>query len=171
MNGTANGEWPLSGGIPFDAFAADQADPSKGAAVRRHLGHFLLPGADVSVSVARKCAAAVLAAAGCRNIGDALLVTSEPVTNAVVHTRSNEGWVMVGMHDTGNGLIGIEVLDDGAATVPFPRLPDDGEVCGRGLWLVDELSAKWGVRRTNGMRSAVWALVDTSEKAAAADRD
>ena len=135
----------------------------------RHLGHFLLPGVDASVSVARRCATAVLAAAGCRNFGDVLLVTSELVTNAILHSRSGKGWVRIGVVDTGNGLIGIEVLDDGAATVPFPRMPDNGEVCGRGLWLVDELSAQWGVRRTGNERSAVWALVDTSEKQATAD--
>lgn len=135
----------------------------------RHLGHFFLPGVGASVSVARRCTAAVLTAAKCRNIGDALLVTSELVTNAIVHSRSGEGWVRIGVVDTGDGLIGIEVLDEGAATVPFPRIPGDGELCGRGLWLVDELSAKWGVRRTGNESSAVWALVDTSEKQATAD--
>jgi anti-sigma regulatory factor (Ser/Thr protein kinase) len=139
-----------------------------GTVMCRHLGHFLLPGGSASVSVARRCTAAVLAAAEYRNVGDALLVTSELVTNAIVHSRSSEGWLRIGVVDTGDGLIGIEVLDEGAITLPFPRIPDDGELCGRGLWLVDELSAKWGVRRA-GNGSAVWALVDTSEKEAKAD--
>ncbi|MEU7854429.1 ATP-binding protein [Nonomuraea sp. NPDC049141] len=140
-----------------------------GTVMCRHLGHFLLPGVGASVSVARRCTAALLAAAECRNIGDALLVTSELVTNAIVHSRSSEGWVRIGVVDIGDGLIDIEVLDEGAATVPFPRIPDDGKPCGRGLWLVDELSAKWGVRRTGDERSAVWALVDTPEKQVKAD--
>ncbi|MGW0809455.1 ATP-binding protein [Nonomuraea sp. NPDC002799] len=129
----------------------------------RDLGGFWLPGVASSVPVARQCAKAVLAEVNC-DLGDVLLVISELVTNAVNHSRSGMpgGWVRVKVEWTDAGLVGVEVLDDGSASVPFPRRPDAGRVSGRGLWLVDDLAEEWGVRRFGNERSAVWAQVSVS---------
>jgi anti-sigma regulatory factor (Ser/Thr protein kinase) len=106
--------------------------------------------------------AAVLAGAGCRDIDAVLVVVSELITNAIVHTRSgsNGGRVRVEIEEAGDDLVGVEVTDQGAATVPAQRTPDcEG---GRGLWLVGDLALHWGVRQLNAGRSVVWALMDVS---------
>ncbi|MCG5215277.1 ATP-binding protein [Streptosporangium soli] len=124
-----------------------------------------LPGVERSVSVAREWAGVVLEAVGCVGVDDALLVVSELVGNAVKHTESGGagGLVMVVVFDAGAEMVRIEVIDDGAATVPRQREPDLESLDGRGLWLVERLSCRWGVRRVGGGRQSVWALMPMAE--------
>ncbi|GGO78236.1 hypothetical protein GCM10012289_59770 [Nonomuraea cavernae] len=56
----------------------------------------------------------------------------------------------------GGQLARIEVTDDGADTVPRPRLSDDLDSRGRGLRLVARLSTAWGVRALGGRQLTVW---------------
>ncbi|MEO3874116.1 ATP-binding protein [Nonomuraea sp. B12E4] len=131
------------------------------------LADILLPGVTASVPVARHCVRAVLAGAGCQ-VGDVLLVVTELVANAVEHTRSGipGGRICIKIQRVTDGLIGIEVVDFGAPTVPYPRKPLECWESGRGLGLVDALSETWGVRRFGEEQSAVWAhvLVDMKEE-------
>jgi anti-anti-sigma factor len=78
------------------------------------------------------------------DIATALLLTSELVTNAVVHPRRADpnqiGLRIIAFKD---GLR-VEVSDGGPGfdpTAPAPRQPDRG---GRGLMLVDQLASRWG---------------------------
>lgn len=94
-----------------------------------------------------RCRDAALAEDACDT---AVLLTSETVTNAFVHGRS-EARVAV---TAGRGRILVEVGDDDRRC---PRVADaDGEaVCGRGMAIVDLLAAEWGVREDDGGK-VVW---------------
>ncbi|MER5619747.1 hypothetical protein ABT061_01745 [Streptosporangium sp. NPDC002544] len=54
------------------------------------------------------------------------------------------------------------MVDSGAATFPEPREPDPESFGGRGLWLVNQCSAKWGVREIDGGCRAVWVLLPSA---------
>jgi len=83
----------------------------------------------------------------------ALLLVSELFTNAVLHTASvTIGCVVrqIGRH------LRIEVRDEGGgAAIPEPGPAAVGAVNGRGLMLVEALSAAWGVAR-DGDGQTVW---------------
>ncbi|MFD1538475.1 ATP-binding protein [Nonomuraea guangzhouensis] len=130
----------------------------------RFLAEVVVPGASSSVSLLRQYATLVLTAVGHRNLDAVLLVLSELLNNAVMHTRSGDpdGLVTVEISDIGGRLARIEVTDEGARTVLRPRqVGDDGDF-GRGLQLVEALSARWGVRRSFP-GYMVWAEVLTVE--------
>ncbi|GAA1003547.1 ATP-binding protein [Streptomyces thermogriseus] len=86
----------------------------------------------------------------------AALVISELVTNAVVHTASNQ--IVCELQD-GKDLVRIAVRDEGCAPGephPSPKLPEEEH--GRGLLLVDALCRAWGVQEyDSGL--VVWAEV------------
>ncbi|MGW0803529.1 ATP-binding protein [Nonomuraea sp. NPDC002799] len=117
--------------------------------------------------VARQCVKAVLAGVCC-DFDDVLLVVSELVSNAVRHTRSgvSGGRVRVVIELVADDVIGVEVIDDGSAVVPYPCKPGEDRTDGRGLWLVDDLTEKWGVRRFGQDQSVVWAQVPVEAKKA-----
>jgi anti-sigma regulatory factor (Ser/Thr protein kinase) len=88
-------------------------------------------------------------------IGDAMLVASELVSNAVVHSGGTEQdhlWVHVTLRD---GRLCISVRDPGrSGQVAKPRRANDA-FGGLGLRLVEQLSQRWGTERNGGQR--VWA--------------
>ena len=71
------------------------------------------------------------------------LLTSEPVTNAVVHAGSEPRLLLVLLPDR----IRVEV-HDADSTLPARREPDVASPDGRGLVLLEQLSTSWGVDRT-----------------------
>lgn len=88
----------------------------------------------------------------------AALVVSELVTNAVLHARTP---FEVRMMLT-PGVIRIEV-HDGTERKPVRRYFSDQATSGRGLRLVEELCAAWGVDAdTDGEGKTVWAEVSTT---------
>lgn len=87
--------------------------------------------------VADRCAAAHVAEQGCDT---ALLLTSELVTNAITHGRSD---VRVSVRSA-PGRLRIEVGDDNSRH-PVLQPEDDGALDGRGLQMVDLLATRWGV--------------------------
>ncbi|MFI6637262.1 ATP-binding protein [Nonomuraea fuscirosea] len=107
-------------------------------------------------------------------LADLELITSELVTNALVH--GGGAWVRLSLEAEELGKRGywrVTVVDPGrSASVPMPRMPAPGETSGRGLWLVDELTdGCWGTGTRVGER-AVWALLPLmgrSQKAASAE--
>ena len=112
------------------------------------------------MSVARRCVGEVLMVAGHEDVDDVQLVVSELLTNAVSHTASGEpgGFVTVEVSSLNAVTAYIEVIDDGSAvTVPEVRNADADECGGRGLWLVEAVAARWGVRDEGYRRRVVWA--------------
>jgi serine/threonine-protein kinase RsbW len=102
----------------------------------------------------------------CRRVGQqaaetAVLVVSELVTNAVVHSGSD---VIRCALRLGAGLLRIEVTDQGAGRAePAVRKPAPDDVSGRGLLLVSTVAEAWGVIPAAGGGWTVWATVDTTE--------
>jgi anti-sigma regulatory factor (Ser/Thr protein kinase) len=80
----------------------------------------------------------------------AVLLTSEIVTNAILHGRSVARLTLM---TTGDRLR-IEVGDDNSR-LPQPAEPDREALNGRGLAIVDTLAASWGSSQ-RGEGKVVW---------------
>ncbi|WP_151480113.1 ATP-binding protein [Streptomyces albicerus] len=102
-----------------------------------------------------------------------ILLVSELVTNAVVHT----GCPAV-LRLSLPGVTGEEPVEESAATVrlevadasarpPRPRCADGDETNGRGLALVDGLADRWGWN-ADGAGKSIWCEVDRCSPGAAA---
>jgi anti-sigma regulatory factor (Ser/Thr protein kinase) len=84
----------------------------------------------------------------------AVLITSELVTNAVVHPVHRDG-ASIGLRiDAGEGRVRVEVADSGRGFVPGELTRDDNAIGGRGLVVVDRGSTRWGT--SMGDRFSVW---------------
>ncbi|MEE4494919.1 ATP-binding protein [Streptomyces sp. BE230] len=89
---------------------------------------------------------------------DAVLLVSELITNAVLHTSS--GHVRCGLTLSGDERrLRIELHDECSTPVHPPgRHPGPGEENGRGLLLVQQLADSWGsARSTRSEGKFVWA--------------
>ncbi|MEU6711234.1 ATP-binding protein [Nonomuraea sp. NPDC046802] len=133
----------------------------------RFLAEMVVPGEPWSVPLLRRFVGRVLAMAEHRSMDGAQLIVSELAGNAIVHTRS--GWpgglVAVEVTAIGDALARIEVTDEGALTVPCPRMPGDDDCHGRGLNIVEHLAVRWGIRPEPLGWTTVWAEVLTAEEA------
>lgn len=91
----------------------------------------------------------------------AVLVVSELVTNAVVHTDSYDIACQV---TADSSHVRIEVRDHGDGwRGPRPQAPCVERECGRGLALVEHMAASWGVFPTpGGVGRTVWATLRTA---------
>jgi hypothetical protein len=86
-----------------------------------------------------------------------VLVLSELVTNALVHARTP--FLVWAEYDAGD--LSLAVLD-GDVTGPDLQPFDDGlRVGGRGMAIVDEVGATWGVV-TTVLGKVVWATIASS---------
>lgn len=93
-------------------------------------------------------------------LDEALLITSELVTNSVLHA-SDASSVCVSVC-CGGTCVRIDVWDDGSEGIPHMRDGDDGNAeSGRGLQLVNLLAWRWGFSRSPG-RSCCWAEIAAS---------
>lgn len=114
------------------------------------LGSLTITGRPEKVSGARAFIAQTLAASsrGQRIDCDAAtLLTSELVTNAILHTTSGigDGTVTIVVVDMPDGVL-IEVIDDGSTAAPVVK-GDLFAADGHGLYLVQQLAAQWGYLR------------------------
>ncbi|MFJ2114337.1 MULTISPECIES: ATP-binding protein [unclassified Streptomyces] len=75
----------------------------------------------------------------------AALITSELTTNVVQHARGTGDFFELGLRRR-CGVLVLEVSDSFQWQMPEMRKPEDEDLGGRGLLLVDALSDKWGVR-------------------------
>jgi serine/threonine-protein kinase RsbW len=92
----------------------------------------------------------------------AVLVISELVTNAVVHSASS---VISCTLRLGGGLLYIEVTDQGASERQIAvREAAADDVSGRGLLLVSALSKAWGVTSAVPCGITVWAAVPAQQR-------
>lgn len=111
-------------------------------------GVFGLPAVPASAGEARRTVRELLGEWGVTPDlrEDALLITSELVTNALTHTTSE--WIVCRLHLTGQRLR-IEVEDQNCGHAqPARRRPGPDDQNGRGLMLVGMLSSDWGVDET-----------------------
>jgi anti-sigma regulatory factor (Ser/Thr protein kinase) len=114
------------------------------------LGSLTIPGRPDEVSVVRAFIARTLAANGRGRRVDsdaATLLTSELVTNAILHTMSgsSDGTVTIDVVDVRDGVL-VEVVDDGSADTPVVK-GDLFAADGHGLYLVQQMAAQWGYLR------------------------
>ncbi len=110
------------------------AELSAPARARRLIGKLL---ADVS---ARKF------------VDDALLLTSEIVTNA---TAVGGGCQLSAWYLPANGALRVEVHDHSSIVPSLPERRSPTEITGRGLRIVDGIANRWGVDRDADGKS-VW---------------
>jgi len=93
-----------------------------------------------------------------RRLEDARLLVSELVTNAIRHADLGVADVITLVVVTGDRALRIEVRDPGPGFEPRPPDPDPARPSGWGLYLVRELSDRWGVDRAADNR--VWFELD-----------
>ena len=84
----------------------------------------------------------------------AVLITSELVTNAVVHPQHQAGDSIGLRIGTSAGRVRVEVADSGRGFEPAELRPDDDAPGGRGLVIVDRGATRWGTSRND--RFSVW---------------
>ncbi|WP_432093787.1 ATP-binding protein [Streptomyces sp. bgisy100] len=99
-----------------------------------------------------------------------ILLISELVTNAVVHTGCPAVLRML-LPDadtdyTGAETVRVEVADR-SARAPMPRHADGGDTNGRGLELVDGLADRWGWE-PEGAGKSIWCEIDRCQSLSAA---
>lgn len=125
---------------------------SLGEGSGRSADRLRLPPELASVRAARRFVAERCAAAGLsrQSRDDALLITSELVTNAVLHGRS-EVCLEV---DASTALLRVSVLDENSRH-PVAVVEDPDALDGRGLALVSALARRWGVEE-RPLGKAVW---------------
>ena len=134
------------------ASAATQANP--------RLIALTVPDIPGSVPVARL---QVRAALGLRGLGeyadDAEIITSELVTNAVQHA-CDDGTTTIGVALTraGSPAAVTIIVSDSSPDGPVLRDTPPGSEQGRGLQIVEALSAHWGWRQ-EGSGKAVFAVL------------
>ncbi|GGM20731.1 hypothetical protein GCM10010129_76300 [Streptomyces fumigatiscleroticus] len=105
----------------------------------------LLPCAPDCVSSARELVSAVLCAWGINGLtDDGEVIVSELLTNTINHTDCCVAEVAITRPL--NDIVRIEVADRSHVT-PRRTAPDDCTEGGRGLWLVDALSERWGCQQ------------------------
>ncbi|MGK4584201.1 ATP-binding protein [Kitasatospora sp. HPMI-4] len=91
------------------------------------------------------------------------LVVTELVGNAVRHARTTPGRLIFVRFEVQSGLLRIEV-HDASGERPTVRAAGVDDEAGRGMWLVDQLSVRWGCcPRAGGVGKAVWALVGPAD--------
>ncbi|MGI3223019.1 ATP-binding protein [Streptomyces sp. GTA36] len=121
---------------------------------------FGLSPTPASVGVARRNVRELLSEWGAspETCDNAVLVTSELVTNALTHTASE--WIVCRLRTAG-GRLHIEVEDQNRGlTLPAQRSAGPDDQGGRGLMLVGMVSNDWGVKDSaNGSGRVVWAVL------------
>jgi anti-sigma regulatory factor (Ser/Thr protein kinase) len=116
--------------------------PASAGEVRRELGADLA-GAGVAPAV----------------VGDAALVLSELVGNAIRYGRPLPGGVLEVSWSLGHDSLWLRVTDGGGPSVPMRHEAGPEDVRGRGLAIVAALARDWGVeqsRNGGGPMSTVW---------------
>jgi anti-sigma regulatory factor (Ser/Thr protein kinase) len=105
-----------------------------------------------SAGLARVFVSSVLAEWGRDGIAEpVVLLTSELVTNAVLHARSDIELVV----DCDEDRVRVEVTDS-SEDQPVLRFPAPEDTSGRGLRLVDTMSSCWGVRHHPRDGKSIW---------------
>jgi anti-sigma regulatory factor (Ser/Thr protein kinase) len=85
---------------------------------------------------------------------DLALLTTELVTNSVLHGElPPQARISLRVRE-GGGRLRVEVRDEGPGFTPPSHPPAADAVSGRGLMLVDRIARAWGIERSCG--TCVW---------------
>lgn len=124
---------------------------------------FILPGNPSSVGRARRIAAETLRHAGRNDLSEILvLVLSELATNAVNAIAAAimaPAPITVVVRCVDPSAVHLRVTDPAGGRIANPGRPRDAEECGRGLYIVDAVCARWGVTPGADGGKCVWADV------------
>lgn len=92
------------------------------------------------------------------------LALSEAVTNSVIHAGLRSPQLIDMEVWARSDLLRIEVTDNGSGFDPaaLPPKPTNSEPGGWGLWLIGELTDRWGVDLTHSTR--VWMEFDRASR-------
>jgi len=120
----------------------------------------LLPHAPASVLAARWQISTDLREAGIvpPAIGDAALVVSELLTNAILHAKPLPGARVLVAWALRDRSLEVAVSDGGSMTRPRAACPSLSSIGGRGLAIVENLSCRWGVLPSD-FGLTVWAVL------------
>ncbi|WP_168221275.1 ATP-binding protein [Actinomadura sp. WMMA1423] len=90
-------------------------------------------------------------------LGDLELLTSEAMTNSVLHARPRrDGTITLTVLHV-DRYVRVEVTDGGAASPAQPRQPDDAlPTSGRGMSLIKALATDYGTSRGRNGASTFW---------------
>jgi anti-sigma regulatory factor (Ser/Thr protein kinase) len=102
-------------------------------------------------------------------VGDAALVVSELLSNAIRHAAPLPGSQVRVAWTLSDGTLRVAVSDAGAGPLPRLTRPTLSAPGGRGLGIVESLSSRWGVRRDDS-ETTVWAVLAAPRANAAAGR-
>ena len=117
----------------------------------------VFPGVRDQVARARLFVGDVLD--GCPVADDAVLLTSELVTNAIAHTASGRGGKVIVTVYRADTRVRVDVLDDGSDQVPVVHPVGEARESGFGLGLVELMADRWG--HCGGRRSrVVWFMLE-----------
>lgn len=121
----------------------------------------VLPAQIGSVPVAREMAAALgNGLMEPEQLDNLTLVVTELVSNAVRHAESSEP-VRLAITPK-DGYLCVQVTDSGRGLVPEPGAIGGEGPPGYGLFLVEQLTRRWGMTREGG-RTRVWVEIDFAE--------
>jgi serine/threonine-protein kinase RsbW len=120
------------------------------------------PNDPQSVPAARRFADRVLSGVSAETLEAVELMVSELATNCIRHTDSDFDLTII----RGGGDIRVEATD-AAGGAPKMRSPKPTDPSGRGLKIVDMLSATWGVERRGGPGKTVWFTIAEASPAPA----
>ena len=96
-------------------------------------------------------------------VGDAMLVASELVSNAVRHSGGRtDDFVEVEVGFTREALR-LRISDPGTSSSKVKLRPADVPFGGLGLRLVEQLTSCWGAERRSDGRQVVWAEIPLQE--------
>lgn len=94
-------------------------------------------------------------------LGDLMLIASELVTNAVLHSGCTEDDDLEMQLEQEDGHLRLSVLDPGrSANSARAALNEQRASGGIGLFLVEQLTSRWGAERSERYR--VWAEIPVS---------
>jgi anti-sigma regulatory factor (Ser/Thr protein kinase) len=91
---------------------------------------------------------------------DAVLLVGELVTNSVLHAATGAAHEIVLELIIGLDDVRVVVTDAGSPTIPMIQPLDPARPGGRGLFLVDTLSDRWGMTREGTRETRVWFEMD-----------
>lgn len=123
-------------------------------AIRRHAVR--LPAGLEQVARARHIVTRCLGAVH-PQLDDACLLTSEAVTNSLLHSASGDpGGHVTLVVDWTDVWVQVTVGDAGSATVPYRVNASADDTAGRGVDLIDRLALRWGFSRRRAVETQVW---------------